>query len=53
VWEPATAMAFSIFITVSLFLTVYGLAYLGVILLIKAVRSIKKQLMNNGDHNDE
>jgi len=45
-WEPAGAMALSIFITVSLFLAVYGLAFLGVTLLIKAVKSIKNKIIN-------
>mgnify|MGYP003679301515 CR=1 FL=1 len=47
-WEPAAAMAFSIFLTVSLFLIVYGLAFLGVMLLIKAIKSIKQQISDRG-----
>ena len=47
-WEPAGAMALSIFITVSLFLTVYGLAFLGLTLLIKAIKSIKQQISDRG-----
>ena len=43
-WEPASAVALSIFLTVSLFLTVYGLAYLGVKLFLKAIKNIKKQI---------
>ena len=41
-WEPASAMALSIFLTVSLFLTVFGAAYLIVYLFFKTVRAIKK-----------
>ena len=45
-WEPAGAVALSIFLTVSLFLTVYGLAYLGIKLLLKAIKNIKKTVNN-------
>lgn len=50
-WELASAVALSIFLTVSLFVTVYGLAYLGLTLSIMAIKSIKKQL-NIGDKHD-
>jgi len=43
-WEPAAAVALSIFLTVSLFLTVYGLAYFGIILFLKGIKGIKKQI---------
>jgi hypothetical protein len=47
-WEPAGAMALSIFLTVSLFLIIYGLAFLGVTLLIKSIKSIKQQISDRG-----
>ena len=43
-WEPALAIALSIFLTCSLFFLVYGLAYLGIIKLIDGVRAIKKKI---------
>ena len=43
-WEPAGAVALSIFLTVTLFLTVYGLAYFGIKLFLKMVRDIGKIL---------
>lgn len=46
VWEPAGAMALSIFLTVTLFLTVYGLSYWGIKLFLKGLSSIKKQIKN-------
>jgi len=51
-WEPAGAVALSIFITVSLLLTVVSLAYLVVASLIKITSYVKKQIIHNGDHND-
>ena len=44
-WEPAGAVALSIFLTVSLFLTVYGFAYFGTKLLLKAAKEIKKMII--------
>tara|TARA_B100000900_G_scaffold386012_1_gene376102 strand:- start:2586 stop:2744 length:159 start_codon:yes stop_codon:yes gene_type:complete len=41
-WEPASAMALSIFLTIALFLTAYATAYLIVAGFFKTVRSIKK-----------
>ena len=41
-WEPASAVALSIFLTVTLFLTVYGLAYMGIKLFLKMTSNIKK-----------
>ena len=40
-WEPASAMALAIFLTVTLFITVYGLAYLGIKIFLKMVKNIK------------
>jgi len=44
-WEPALAVALSIFLTITLFLTIYGFAYLGIVMMIKTVKSIKKQII--------
>lgn len=41
-WEPASAIALSIFLTITLFLIVFGSAYLIVFLFFKTIRSIKK-----------
>ena len=41
-WEPASAVALSIFLTVALFLTVFGTAYLIVYSFFRTVKSIKK-----------
>ena len=41
-WEPAGAVALSIFLTVSLFLTVYGLAYVGIKICLKMIKDIKR-----------
>ena len=41
-WEPASAMALSIFLTIALFLSAYGVAYLIVAGFFKTVRSIKR-----------
>ena len=42
--EVAGSVALSIFLTVSLFLTIYTLAYGGIVLLIKAVQKIKAHI---------
>ena len=41
-WEPAGAMALSIFLTIALFMSVYAAAYLIVAGFFKTTRSIKK-----------
>jgi hypothetical protein len=41
-WEPASAMALSIFLTIALFLTAYAAAYLIVAGFFKTIKSIKK-----------
>ena len=41
-WEPAGAIALSVFLTVSLFMTFYVVAYLIVAGFFKTIRSIKK-----------
>ena len=41
-WEPASAMALSIFLTIALFISVYAAAYLIVAGFFKTARSIKK-----------
>ena len=46
-WEPAGAMALSIFLTVSLFMAVYLVAYLIVAGFFKTARSIKKVIKNS------
>ena len=43
-WEPAIAVALSIFLTCTLFLLVYGLSYLAIMKLIDGVRKIKAKL---------
>ena len=43
-WEPVVAMSLSIFLTITLFLTIYGLAYLGIKLFLKALKNIKNQI---------
>jgi len=42
-WEPAGAVALSVFLTCTLFFVVYGLAYLGIISSMKLVSKIKKR----------
>jgi len=42
-WEPASAIALSIFLTCTLFFVVYGLAYFGIISTIKLISKIKKR----------
>ena len=46
-WEPAGAMALSIFLTIALFMLVYATAYLIVSGFFKTVRSIKKLINEN------
>ena len=41
-WEPASAAALAIFLTIALFLTAYAASYLIVSGLFKTARSIKK-----------
>ena len=43
-WEPAFAAALAIFLTCTLFFTIYGLAYLGVMKSADAIDKIKKKL---------
>jgi len=43
-WEPAGAVALSIFLTCTLFFVIYGLAYLGTMSIIVAIKSIKKSI---------
>ena len=42
-WEPAGAVALSIFLTCTLFFVVYSLAYFGIILSINLISKIKKR----------
>ena len=48
-WEPAGAMALSIFLTVLLFMTVYFAAYLIVAGFFKTARLIKRLIKEGGD----
>lgn len=50
IWEPASAMALSIFLTVCLFFTAYATAYLVVAGLFKTSRSIRK-IINEKNNN--
>ena len=43
-WEPAGAVALSIFLTCTLFFVVYGLAYFGIMKSVDAIRAIKKKI---------
>ncbi|MDB4337598.1 hypothetical protein OAA09_01110 [bacterium] len=43
-WEPAGVVALSIFLTFTMFLTIYGMSYLLVVGTIKGARSINKNL---------
>ena len=43
-WEVAGAVALSIFFTVTLFFTIYGLAYFGIMKSIDAIKRIKKKI---------
>ena len=43
-WEPAGAVALSIFLTIALFLSAYGAAYIIVSTFFKLIKSIKKKI---------
>ena len=43
-WEPASAVALAVFLTCTLFFVVYGLAYIGIMKSVDAIRAIKKKL---------
>ena len=43
-WEPAALVALSIFLTCTLFFTIYGLSYIGVMKSIDGIRKIKEKI---------